>query len=122
VVAHIEMENLTDVTLVVGAMAAWSSPALWPAFIPRASGDLLCEVKSAKNVLLNLAGCGLRKMVDEPPDPRDLVGGQAFSTELRQFLLGDLMPRLDLDKSDGHFAPFAIRNPDDRRSMTAGWV
>jgi len=79
--------------------------------------DLLCEVKFAKNVLLNLAGCGLRKLVDEPPDPRDLVRGQTFSTELRQFLLGDLMPRLDLDKSDGHFAPVAIRNPDDRSSQ-----
>src|SRR5260221_5633702 len=101
-------------------MAAWSSPALWPAFIPCASRDLLCEVKFAKNVLLNLAGCGLRKLVDEPPDTRDLVRGQAFSTELRQFLPGDLMPRLDLDKSDGHFAPVAIRNPDDRSSHDGG--
>jgi len=82
--------------------------------------DLLCEVKFAKNVLLNLAGCGLRKLVDEPPGPRDLVRGQTFSTELRQFLLGDLMPRLDLDKSDGHFAPVAIRNPDDRSSHDGG--
>src|SRR5260370_7569957 len=101
-------------------MPAWSSPARCPAFIPSGSRNLLCEVKFAKNVLLNLAGCGLRKLVDEPPNTRDLVRGQAFSTELRQFLLGDLMPRLDLDKSDGHFAPVAIRNPDDRRSHDGG--
>src|SRR6266849_5666913 len=92
----------------------------WAAFIPSASGDLLCEVKFAKNVLLNLAGCGLRKLVDEPPDTRDLVRGQAFSTKLRQFLLGDLMPRLGLDKSNGHFAPVAVRNPDDGRSHDGG--
>src|SRR5580692_6769402 len=91
-----------------------------PTFIPSASRDLLCEVKFAKNVLLNLAGCGLRKLVDEPPNPRDLVRGQAFSTKLRQFLLGELMPRLRLDKSDGHFAPVAVRNPDDRRSDDGG--
>src|SRR5260370_18676342 len=101
-------------------MPAWSSPARCPAFIQSASGDLLCEVKFAKNVLLNLAGCGLRKLVDELPDPRDLVRGQTFSTELRQFLLGDVMPRLDLDKSDGHFAPVGIRNPDDRSSHDGG--
>src|SRR5262245_51406412 len=42
--------------------------------VPRSamSRDLLCEVKFAKNVFLNLAGCGLRKLVDEPPDTRDL--------------------------------------------------
>src|SRR5258707_5158654 len=97
-------------------MPAWSSPARCPAFIPSASGDLLCEVEFAKNVLLNLAGCGLRKLVDEPPDTRDLVRGQVFPTELRQFLLGDLMPRLVLDKSDGHFAPVTVRNPSDRSS------
>src|ERR1700688_1808851 len=60
------------------------------------------------------------KLVDEPPNTRDLIGGQTFSTELRQFLLGDLMPRLDLDKSDGHFAPVVIRNPDDRSSHDGG--
>src|SRR5882672_525692 len=60
------------------------------------------------------------KLVNEPPNTRDLVRGQAYSTELRQFLLGDLMPRLDLDKSDGHFAPVAIRNPDDRSSHDGG--
>src|ERR1700722_4239244 len=30
------------------------------------------------------------------------------------------MPRLDLDKSDGYFAPVAIRNPDDRSSHDGG--
>jgi hypothetical protein len=87
-------------------------------------GGHLCEVKFAKNVLLNLARCGLRKLIDEPPNTRDLVRGQAHSTELRQFLLGDLMPRLDPDKSDGHFAPVAvaIRNPDDRSSHDGGCV
>src|SRR5258705_9029048 len=30
------------------------------------------------------------------------------------------MPRLDLYKSDGHFAPVAIRNPDDRSSHDGG--
>jgi hypothetical protein len=35
-------------------------------------------------------------------------------------LLRDLKPRLDLDKSDGRFAPVAIRNPDDRSSHDGG--
>jgi hypothetical protein len=92
------------------------SSALRIRFQPNCVRGHLCEVKFAKNVLLNLAGCCLRKLVDEPPDTRDLVRGQAFSTELRQFLLGDLMPRLGLNKSDGHFAPVAVWNPDDRSS------
>ena len=93
-----------------------------PREVGHASGDLLCEVKFAKNVLLNLTRCGLRKLVDEPPNTRDLVRGQTFSTELQQFLLGDLIPGLIWTNPTGTSPQSRSGIPTIEAPMTAGCV
>src|SRR5882757_7006112 len=74
----------------------------------------------AQYEFLHLAGRGLRKLVDEAPEPRGFVGRQMLPAEIEQVVLARPILAGATDDGCGNFSPDLIRHADDRDIDDAG--